>query len=315
MATNGINFTYPDVARRESLLDIVVNIDPTEHQLVSGLQRSTATNTLHEWIEDTLEAVGVNAQAEGADAPADAAGEPTRKQNVTQIFSKTAVVSGTESAVNRVGGDRMAMEIVDKLKALKNDIEFALVRGSIASGVASNSGSGSARQLKGIKNWFDGTATTNTSNYSGATLTETVLNDMFQTVWENSGKEVNAVYTSMKGKRRISGFTAGSTKNVDSMDKRLVNSVDVYESDAARMVKLFAHRYVTVAGDYTAAATPGFDVLALNEGTWAIAYLQGREPMTQDLATTGDKKSKQILTELTLESRGTRANYYGKLFF
>lgn len=314
MATNGINFTYPDVARRESLLDIVVNIDPTEHQLVSGLQRSTATNTLHEWIEDTLETVGNNAQPEGADAPADAAGEPARKQNITQIFSKTAVVSGTESAVNRVGGDRMAMEIVDKLKAMKNDIEYALVRGSIASGVASNA-STSGRQLKGIKNWFDGTATTNTSNYSGATLTETVLNDMFQTVWENSGKEVNAVYTSMKGKRRISGFTAGATKNVETTDKRLVNSVDVYESDAARMVKLFAHRYVTVAGDYVTTATPGFDVLALNEGTWAIAYLQGREPMTQDLATTGDRKSKQILTELTLECRGARANYYGKLFF
>ena len=37
MATNGVNFTYPDGARRESLLDIVVNIDPTEQQLVSGL--------------------------------------------------------------------------------------------------------------------------------------------------------------------------------------------------------------------------------------------------------------------------------------
>ena len=315
MATNGINFTYPDVARRESLLDIVINIDPTEHQLVSGLQRSTATNTLHEWIEDSLETVGANAQAEGADAPTDGAGDPVRKQNITQIFSKTASVSGTESAVTRVGGDRMAMEIVDKLKAMKNDIEFALVRGSIASGVASNSGSGSARQLKGIKNWFDGTATTNTSNYSGATLTETVLNDMFEAVWTNSGKEVNAVYTTMKGKRRISGFTAGNTKNVDADDKRLVNSVDVYESDAARMVKLFAHRYVTVSGDYGTTATPGFDVIALNEGSWAIAYLQGREPMTQDLATTGDKKSKQILTELTLECRGARSNYYGKLFF
>lgn len=315
MATNGINFTYPDVARRESLLDIVVNIDPTEQQLVSGLQRSSASNTLHEWIEDSLETTGNNAQAEGADAPADASGDPVRKQNITQIFSKTAVVSGTESAVDRVGGDRMAMEIVDKLKALKNDIEYALVRGSIASGVASNSGSGSARQLKGIKNWFDGTATTNTFNYSGVSLTETLLNDMFQTVWDNSGKEVNAVYTSMKGKRRISSFTAGATKNVETTDKRLVNSVDVYESDAARMVKLFAHRYVTVAGDYVTTATPGFDVIAMNEGSWAIAYLNGREPQTVDLATVGDRKSKQIITELTLECRGARTNFYGKMFF
>lgn len=311
MATNGVNFTYPDGARRESLLDIVVNIDPTEQQLVSGLQRSSASNTLHEWVLDTLEAVGVNAQFEGGAAPTDGASNPTRAQNITQIFAKTAVVSGTEQAVNRVGGDRMAYEVTKKLKALKNDIEYALVRGSIASGVASTSGSGSARQLKGIKGWI----TTNSTNYSGATLTETVLNDMFESVWNGSGKEVNAVYTSMKGKRRISSFTAGATKNVETTDKRLVNSVDVYQSDAAKMVKLFAHRYVTVSGDYTAAATPGFDVLALNEGSWAIAYLAGREPKTTDLAVTGDAISKEIVTELTLESRGEKANAMGRVFF
>jgi hypothetical protein len=311
MATNGVNFTYPDGARRESLLDIVVNIDPTEQQLVSGLQRSSASNTLHEWVLDTLEAVGVNAQFEGGAAPTDGASNPTRAQNITQIFAKTAVVSGTEQAVNRVGGDRMAYEVTKKLKALKNDIEYALVRGSIASGVASTSGSGSARQLKGIKGWI----TTNSVNYSGATLTETVLNDMFESVWTGSGKEVNAVYTSMKGKRRISSFTAGATKNVETTDKRLVNSVDVYQSDAASMVKLFAHRYVTVSGDYTAAATPGFDVLALNEGSWAIAYLAGREPKTTDLAVTGDSVSKEIVTELTLEARGEKANAMGRVFF
>ena len=314
MATNGVNYTYPDVARRESLLDIVVNLDPTENQLLSGLQRSSASNTLHEWIEDSLEAVGANAQAEGADAPTDASANPTRKQNITQIFAKTAVVTNTELAVTRVGGNKMAQEITKKIKALKNDIEYALVRGSIASGVASNAGA-SGRQLQGIKNWFTGTATTNTFNYSGATLTETVLNDMFQTVWENSGVQTNAVYTTMKGKRRISGFTAGATKNVETTDKRLVNSVDVYESDAAKMVKLFAHRYVTVAGDYTAAATPGFDVLALNEGTWAVAYLEGREPKTFDLATTGDAQKKEIVTELTLEARGAKGNFYGKVLF
>jgi len=314
MATNGTNFTYPDQARRESLLDIVVNIDPTEHQLVSGLQRSSASNTLHEWVEDSLEAVGDNAGPEGADAPADGAGDPVRRQNVTQIFRKTAVVSGTESEVNRVGGDRMAYEITKKLKALKNDMEFALVRGSIASGNASTV-AGSARRLQGIKNWFTGTATVSTQNYSGATLTETVLNDMFEAVWNNSGKEVNAVYTTMKGKRRISSFTAGNTKNVNADDKRLVNAVDVYQSDAARMVKLFAHRYVTVAGDYGTTATPAFDVLALNEGTWAVAYLTGREPKTVDIAKTGDSDRKMIVTELTLEARGVKGNFLGRVLF
>lgn len=308
MATNGVNFTYPDVARRESLLNVMSMLDPTETQLLSGLADSTATNTLHEWTLDTLEAVGANAQPEGADAPADVANDPTRPQNVTQIFAKTAKISGSEQNVTRVGGNRMSRELMKKMKALKNDIEFALVRGSIASGVASVAGTGSARQLQGVKNWI----TSNTSNYSGATLIESVLNDMFQSAWDR-GSQIDAVYTPMKGKRRISSFTAGATKFVENKDRRLINAVDVYEGDAAKMVKLFPHRHVTVAGDYTTTATPGFDVLALKEDTWAVAYF--RKPFTKDLAETGDFTAKEILTELTLEARQQGANVYGKLLF
>jgi len=308
MATNGVNYTYGDVARRESLLEVMTMISPKETQLFTGLQSSKATNTLHEWTTDELEAVGSNAQNEGADAPADGSSDPSRLQNVTQIFAKTAKVSGSETEVNRVGGSRMARELNKKLLALKNDVEFALLRGSIASGGASTGGTTNARQLKGVKNWI----TTNVTNYSGVSLTETILNDMFQSVW-NEGGNVDAVYTSMKGKRRISSFTAGATKNVETTDKRLVNSVDVYESDAASMVKLFAHRYVTVAGDYGTTATPGFDVLALQEDTWAKAFF--REPKTIDLAKTGDFEAKEIVTELTLEARAEKANAMGRVFF
>lgn len=316
MAVGGYQYTYPDVARREDLLDAVNMLDPTDTQLLSGIKQGVAQNTLHEWIQETLETVGDNAQPEGGDAPADAANDPTRPVNVTQIFAKTAKISGSESADNlrRVGGSRMNREITKKMKALKNDIEYALVRGSIASGVASNSAA-SARRLKGVKNWV----TTNTSNYSGATLTETGLNDLFESVW-TGGANVDAVYTPMKGKRRISGFTAGATKQVDLSDRRLVNAVDVYESDAAKMVKLFAHRHVTVgigagsaSSDYVTTATPGFDVLALQEDTWATAWY--RRPFTKALAETGDFQAKEIITELTLEALQQAANAYGKLYF
>lgn len=309
MATNGVNFTYGDVARRESLLDVLTMISPKETQLFTGLQKSRAENTLHEWITRDLETVGSNAQNEGQDAPADASGNPSRLQNVTQIFAKTAKVSNTELSVNRVGGDRMAEEIRLKLAAMKNDIEYALMRGSIASGGASTGGT-NARQLRGVKNWI----TTNSVNYSGATLTETLLNDIFESVW-NQGGNVDAVYTSMKGKRRISSFTSGNTKNIDAEDKRLVNAVDVYEADAAKMVKLFAHRYVTVAGDYGTTATPGFDLIAMQEDTWAVAFLKDREPKTIDLAITGDFKAKEIVTELTLEARAEEANALARVLF
>jgi len=309
MAVGGYVYTYPDVARRESLLDAMNMLEPTDTQLLSGIMQGAATNTLHEWTVDTLEAVGDNAQPEGGDAPADASTDPTRPQNVTQIFAKTAKVTGSENADNlkRVSGKRMAREQVKKMKALKNDIEFALVRGTIASGAASNTAA-NARRLRGVKSWI----TTNTSNYSGVSLTETILNDMFEVQWA-AGAQSDSVYSSMKGKRRVSAFTAGATKQVDIKDRRLVLAVDVYQSDAAKMVKLFPHRHVTISGDYGTTATPGFDLLSLVEDTWGTAWY--RRPFTKDLAETGDYTAKEIITELTLEARNQTANAQGRVFF
>lgn len=302
MAVGGYVFTYPDVARRESLLDAMNMLEPTDTQLLSGIKQSQATNTLHEWTLDSLETVGVNNQPEGGDAPSDASNDPSRPQNVTQIFAKTAKISGTETAdaLNRVGGNRMSRELMKKMKALKNDIEFALVRGTIASGVASTS-TASARSLKGVKSWI----TSITSNYSGVSLTETNLNDVFQQQW-NNGAMADSVYTTMGGKRRISSFTSGATKQVQLTDRRLVNAVDVYESDAAKMVKLFPHRHVTISTDYGTTATPGYDLLSLQEDTWGTAWY--RRPFTKDLAVTGDFDAKEIITELTLEARQQGAN-------
>ncbi|MCB1711289.1 MAG: DUF5309 family protein [Candidatus Riesia sp.] len=309
MAVGGYVYTYPDVARRESLLDAVNMLDPTDTQMLSGFKQGTATNTLHEWIQDTLEAVGDNAQPEGGDAPADASNDPTRPVNITQIFAKTAKVSGSEisDGLRRVGGNRMNRELTKKMKALKNDIEYALVRGTIASGAASNTAA-NARRLKGVKSFI----TTNAVNHSGATLIESILNDTFEDVWDQ-GANIDAVYTPMKGKRRISGFTAGATKQVQLSDRRLVLAVDVYQSDTAKMVKLFPHRHVTVSGDYSAAATPGFDLLALTEDTWATAWY--RKPFTKALAETGDFEAKEMITELTLEAHQEKANAKASVLF
>lgn len=310
MATSGYALTYGETARRESLLDVLTNVDPTEGRLLKNLQKSTAYNTLHEWPVDTLEAVAQNAQPEGADAPVDGGTDPSRKNNVTQIFAKTAYVTGTEQAVRHAGfADRMAYEIMKKMKALNNDIEYALVRGSVASGVASVAGA-SGRRLNGMKNLI----TSNASNYSGVSLTETIFNDILAAAW-NQGGNVNTILTTMGGKRRVSAFTAGNTKEVAATDNLLVNSINVYQSDAAGSVKIFAHRYVTVSGDYGTTATPGFDLLAIQDDTWAVAFLQGREPQTVDLARTGDSIKKEIITELTLEARAEKANVKALVLF
>jgi len=114
---------------------------------------------------------------------------------------------------------------------------------------------------------------------------------------------VNAVYCPMYHKRKISGFTGGATKNVDVTDKRLINSVDIYEADAASIVKLFAHRYVSISGTDT-----NYGIVAINEDMFKVAYL--RKPFLQDIAATGDFTGGNVVGELCLENQHYNAGVW-----
>lgn len=281
MATVG--YTYDDKANREDLLDLITNLDYKEFQLVSGLGTSTASAIQHEWLKDTLKAVAANAKAEGANATNKTMTNPTRLRNYCQIIDNTYQVSETERAVNTAGfGDRMAYEATKAMKEWKQDAEFALMRGSLVCGSGSL-----ARSMLGIKGWLS-----NVTSQSGVSLSESMLNDYLQAVWDD-GTEVNSIYAPMRLKRRISGFTAGNTKNLDATDRRLINAVDVYQADAAQNVRLFPHRYVTVSGD------TNYDLVGINEDMFKIAYL--RKPKVTPLAKTGDSTREQLISELTLE--------------
>lgn len=279
-------YTYQDEAMREDLLSILTNLSPTETQLVSGLPTSKADQIRHEWLVDTLNSVKANAQLEGADATYHTITDPTRLYNYTQIMKQGFKVSDTERDVNTASfNDRYTYEQTKALKLIKNDMEYALMRGSLASGQT-----GTARQLRGVK-----ASLSLITAQSGVSLTEAILNDYFQLVWDNAATEVNAVYCPMYMKRKISGFTAGSTKNVNAADKRLINSVDIYEADAARLVKLFAHRYVSISGTDT-----NYGLVGLDEDKYRIAYL--RKPKITESAKVGDWTGGNIIAELTLEN-------------
>lgn len=177
----------------------------------------------------------------------------------------------------------MAYEATKAMKSFKQDVEFALMRGTLVCGSGST-----ARSMLGIKGWLS-----NVTNASATSLTETMFNDYLQQVWED-GTEVNAVYAPIYLKRKISAFTAnGVTKNMSADDRRLVAAVDVYQADAAQNVKLFAHRYVTYSGD------TNYDLVGINEDMFKIAWL--RKPKTSPLAKNGDSDREQLIGEVTLE--------------
>jgi hypothetical protein len=277
-------YIYDDKAVREDLLSVLTNLTPTETQLVTGLGTSSTNQILHEWLTDTLGAAKSNAYVEGVDASYPTLTNPTRLFNYTQIFRQGYSVSDTERAANQAAfSDRYSYEATKALKMLKNDMELAVLRGSLACGSGSE-----ARQLRGIKN-----SLSIVTNQSGVSLTEAILNDRLQNVW-TAGTTVGALYGGMYLKRKISAFTAGSTKNTKDTDKRLINVVDVYEADAAPMVKLFAHRHMTISGD------TNYDLMGLNEDLFKIAYF--RKPFTREIAKTGDATKGEVVTELTVET-------------
>lgn len=287
-------FSYDDKAVREDLLDVLTNLSPTDTQLVTGLGTSTAQAQRHEWLIDTLSTVKTNAYAEGADFSAPTITNPTRLINYTQIARQGYQVSDTERAVNTANfSNRMSYEAGKALKMLKNDMEYAVMRGSLACGA-----SGVTGQVKGIKNWLS-----LVTAQSGISLSELMLNDYLQNVWDN-GTEVNAIYCPMYIKRKISAFTSGATKNYDQSDRRLVNVIDIYEADAAKVVKLFAHRHVTVSGD------DNYDIVGINEDLFKVAYL--RKPMSRPLSKIGDSSRAEVLSEFTLECLHQHSGFVAK---
>lgn len=296
MSTN-----YSNPALKEDLLNLITNLSPTENQLSTGLGKSTAASSVHVWLNDAYDAVTTTSAdkkaVEGADYGAGDVTNPSRKTNYTQIIVQDWKVSGTEQATEHAGmTSPKAYHMAKSMVNWKNKLEWSLVNGVAAAGNAST-----AREMGGI---FDQVTTNKVANAAVA-LTETLLNDYFQQVWGTSAKAPDAVYIYGKGKRVISGFTAGSTKFTQVVDKRLINTVDVYESDFG-VVKIFLHRFIN---DVLAAGSTG-NIAILREDTWFIANL--RNPNNYDAPKGGDYEKGSIIGESTLEGRYEKANFVGK---
>lgn len=288
--------TYQDTARREDLLDLIGDVSPDDNPLSTMLATTTASQTLHEWLEDYIaRPSSVSSAIEGAAASYSDLTQPSRRNNITQIIAQTFRVSGTEQKVSVAGmGDPYEYQAAKALKNWKNNLEYALLNSTVASG-----NSGVARTMAGIQ----AVVTSHyTNRLSGTSLSETEFNSMVYDVAADVGATdvFDTVLTTLQLRQKISTFTAGNTKYVDASDKKLTRPVMVYESDFG-VHKIFGHKDV-----YNSVTTPGPMVLGLKEDKWRLAYL--RKPVREDLAKDGDRKNGEIVGEVTLEFLAERAN-------
>lgn len=288
-------YVRDDAAVKESVLDLITNISPTENYFVSNLQRSSGNDEFHIVPRDTLRTPSLVAAVEGADPTYDG-NDPTTLLNMMHIISVGFEVTDSEAAVARFGSpeDRVAYETDKALKDWGDFAEFALVRSTIVTGNNST-----ARQMRGLKS-----SLSLTTAQSGVSFSETILNSYLQNVW-TQGANVDLIAAPMTLKRRISGFNGnGATKFYNQDDKRLVTPIEVYESDASnKPIRLIAHRYVTQSSD------TNNDIVGVEMEHFATAWL--REPKVRPLAKTGDAEKRQVVGEFTLEARNQYAGFLG----
>jgi hypothetical protein len=303
LPTNTFN-TYEAIGNREDLIDKIYKTSPTETPLLSSLERNKASATFHEWQTQALASADTdNAVLEGDDAVTNAATPTTRLGNYCQISDKVPRVSGTQQAVDHAGrGNEMDYQVSLKMQELKIDLEAIL----FGTNQARNAGAaGTARRTASILSWLKTNTSTTGSDPSAADGTgtrtdgtqrafkESQLKTVLQSIWTNGGKP-NVIATGGFNKQQFSTFTGRSTPTEDATSKKIVASVDFYDSDFGKQ-RVMASRNMRSR-----------DCLVLQMDMWAMSTL--RNMKMKDLAVTGDSQRVQILTEYALEARNEKSS-------
>jgi len=212
--------TYDQVGKAESVSDIISTITPSDTPFHSMIKDEKVAARTFTWLEDSLDEAGPNAQVEGADATMGALTPTVERSNTTQILDKAFQVSATADAIKTYGrAKETAYQLGKALKALKKDVEYALV-GVDQAAVA---GSGSvARQMASVSQQI-----ANTTASADGTLSESALLTAGQAAF-TEGSDPSVLMIRPADAQTIAGYAsaAGRTREM-AATKTLVNVVEL----------------------------------------------------------------------------------------
>jgi hypothetical protein len=289
------------LGNREDLLNTVYDISPTETPVLTALPRGKAKAVLHEWTTHALATAAANEKIEGDDATIDAATAKSRFNNRTAISNKVAGVTRTQQAVDKVGmQDALAEEVGYKMAEIKRDMEVMICANTAK--VAGNDST--ARKFGGIPTWIlnsvavganpTGDGSDTSTDGTQRALTESMLLDGSKLAYDDGGSP-SLLIVGTFNKRIISGFSGNQSRNSDAKDKKLINSVSVYEDDF-NTLKVVADRF-----------SRSRDAVGIDTEYMKVSYLRPFEQW--DLAVTGSSFRKQIEVEWTLEMCNRDAHF------
>lgn len=166
--------TYTQGSNREDLIDLVTTVARKETPLLSSLDVTRATGTLHEFTTDAYRIPGDNAQIEGSAAGAASATTRVKLNNYCQIVREVASVSDTQEIVDKAGvASEMDYQVLKKTGEMARDMERILHEGTKDAGSSAATG----RRSAGLGYWMSSnvshaatTVVTGTCTGNGTTL-------------------------------------------------------------------------------------------------------------------------------------------------
>lgn len=300
--------SYDQVGRKEDVSDIISNLSPTKTPFQTMIGSEGIHNIVHSWQEDSLIAAGDNFAVEGADAPSAVMNATVLRTGTTQIFTKTAKVSGTTEAIQTYGRDReLAYQLGLRSAELKRDFERACVGVSVANTTGDDS---TARKFASFDKQLDnhgvyllngsaGALNDTLSSQTAGPIHETAVVTVAQALY-NAGadpsvlmiKPADALIVPQWQRSSVSGYAR--TTYVENGQRNLVNVVDTYTSPFGDL-KVVMNRFQLTS-----------EALVFDPAMWKKLVL--RNWFRKTLSVTGDSTNVQILGEFGLKHRNQAAS-------
>lgn len=296
---NGL-LTYGDVSRKEDVvLNAVEMLTAEENTVLTKLGKTTAIDTVHSFLVDTLATAASKAVAMNTDFSLSAQTTPTRLTNLVQEVAEAIQVARPQEKVAHYQGSNMTeYQTTKALKNWGNATEFDLVRSTLVSGL-----SGTVAKMNGIIAAIS-KSTNTTVHTSGTVFSASILDGIMADNWTNSNGDVATdVFVGGTMRRVIDSFTQKSNVVVNAPGiSDIVKTVVTYETSMGT-VMITKHRYVDISGTDATCR-----VLGVRPEKLKIAYLD--KPFIKNLSEGGAYTKKAVYGSMTLEVRNQDSNFF-----
>jgi len=221
----------------------------------------------------------------------------TSAHNYTQIFHDAVSVSGTSEATEKYGiTNEFDREFAKKFQEIVIKLERAAHYG-LANALPATGGPSTDmtnnRRMGGLFSYIRNDATANLKDAASAKLTEKLLVDCLQDIWDDGGNP-DTILVNATQKRQLSSFASPYVRT-DRMESALGVIVGTYESEFGSL-DIVLDRYVKPA-----------DLLILSREYIGIGALKGngndRSFFTTPVPVDGDRQIAAITGEYTMEVR------------